>query len=208
MTAPRIIESLFVEGPAGRLEALFEEPDRGPVREVVLVCHPHPQHGGTMRNKVVHRLARALRHMGAAVLRFNYRGVNLSAGAYDHGIGEVEDARACWNWLVTRHPGVPRTIAGFSFGSRIALLLGCQEPAVDRVIAVGMPAAYMNDGLASRCPAQRCFIQSTGDALGPREQLQRWYDRLDPPKRILWVSARDHFFAGALDVFEETVKRL
>src|SRR6516162_485514 len=101
---PRRIESLMLNGPAGRLEALLEEPeDREPV-EAALVCHPHPQHGGTMHNKVVHRMARGLRAEGRAVLRMNYRGVNLSEGEYDQGVGEVEDARAALSWLLGRYP--------------------------------------------------------------------------------------------------------
>ena len=95
---PRRIESLFIDGPAGKLEALLEEPEDRDPRHAVLVCHPHPQHGGTMHNKVVYRIARGLRRAGAVVLRFNYRGVNLSEGAYDHGVGEVEDARAALDY--------------------------------------------------------------------------------------------------------------
>jgi alpha/beta superfamily hydrolase len=83
---PRRIESLFVDGPAGRLEALLEEPEEGEPREAALVCHPHPQHGGTMHNKVVYRIARGSAPSGAVVLRFNFRGVNQSAGSY----GEVK----------------------------------------------------------------------------------------------------------------------
>src|ERR1700685_1155531 len=122
----RRIESLFVPGPAGRLEAILEEPEDVAPIFAALVCHPHPQHGGTMHNKVVHRIARALRTTGAAVLRFNYRGGNLSEGAYDHGEGEREDARAALTYLRTRYPDLPFTIAGFSFGSRIALRLACE----------------------------------------------------------------------------------
>ena len=82
----------------GRLEALLEEPDEVEAREATLVCHLHPKYGGTMRNKVVYRLARGLRRTGSVVLRFNYRGVHLSEGAYDHGAGELDDARAAlWN---------------------------------------------------------------------------------------------------------------
>src|SRR5215210_6192989 len=89
----RKIETHMIPGPAGRLEALLEEPDEGAAHFGALVCHPHPQHGGTMHNKVVYRLARGLRKAGGVVLRFNYRGVNLSEGVYDHGNGETEDAR-------------------------------------------------------------------------------------------------------------------
>src|SRR5438132_8975087 len=104
---PRKIESLFLEGPAGRLEALLEEPEDGEPRETALVCHPHPQHGGTMHNKVVYRIARGLRRAGAVVLRFNYRGVNLSEGEYAHGEGELEDAQAALSYLRERYPRLP-----------------------------------------------------------------------------------------------------
>src|SRR6202050_5829357 len=114
----RKIESLFLAGPAGRLEALMEEPETGDAAGAVLVCHPHPQHGGTMHNKVVYRMARGLRRAGAVVLRFNYRGVNLSQGQYSNGIGETEDARAALAVLQSRYPALPFSLAGFSFGSR------------------------------------------------------------------------------------------
>src|SRR4030088_622954 len=122
----RRIESLMLPGFAGKLEALLEEPENEEPRQAVLVCHPHPQHGGTMHNKVVYRIARAMRNTGAAVLRFNYRGVNLSEGVYDRGDGEVEDARSALSVLRARYPDLPYTLAGFSFGSRIILKLGCE----------------------------------------------------------------------------------
>ena len=92
--------------------------------EAALVCHPHPQHGGTMHNKVVHRLARGLRKAGCVVLRFNFRGVNLSEGEYGHGIGETDDARTALWELRNRYPHLPVLVGGFSFGSRVALTGG------------------------------------------------------------------------------------
>src|SRR5580698_353088 len=152
---PRRIESLFVDGPAGRLEALLEEPEDQEPSHAVLVCHPHPQHGGTMHNKVVYRIARGLRRSGAVVLRFNYRGVNLSEGQYDHGIGEAEDARTALEYLRGRYPDLPFTLAGFSFGSRIALQLGCELSGVARVIAVGFPAMYPENVRLGQCDVPR-----------------------------------------------------
>src|SRR5881409_1462233 len=136
---PRRIEAMMIDGPAGRLEALLEEPENGTPVEAALVCHPHPQHGGTMHNKVVYRIARGLRGAGAVVLRFNYRGVNLSEGEYAHGEGELEDARTSLAYLRSRYPALPFTLAGFSFGSRIVLRLGCERIGARRVIAVGFP---------------------------------------------------------------------
>ncbi len=100
----RKIESLFIPSPAGRLEAILEEPESETPVEAALVCHPHPQHGGTMHNKVVYRIARGLRRAGAVVLRFNYRGVNLSEGTYADGEGELDDARAALALLRERYP--------------------------------------------------------------------------------------------------------
>src|SRR6266852_5076305 len=109
---PRRIKSLFINGPAGKLEALLEEPEDRAPSQAALICHPHPQHGGTMHNKVVYRIARGMRRAGAAVLRFNYRGVNLSEGAYAHGEGELDDARAALAYLRQRYPDLPLTLAG------------------------------------------------------------------------------------------------
>ncbi len=199
----RKIESLFLSGPAGRLEALLEEPDGLP-REAALVCHPHPQHGGTMHNKVVYRIARGLRRAGAAVLRFNYRGVNLSEGVYDEGEGELEDARVALTYLGERYPDLPFTLAGFSFGSRIALRLGCEKEA-RRVIAVGFPVGYKDSSGLESCTIPRLFIQSTHDQFGPAAELTSLVAALPEPKRLVLVDASDHFFAGGLEKLEEVV---
>ena len=200
---PRRIESFFIEGPAGKLEALLEEPEHGEPREAALVCHPHPQHGGTMHNKVVYRMARGLRHTGSVVLRFNYRGVNLSEGGYDNGNGETDDARVALGVLRERYPNLPFTIAGFSFGSRIALRLACEDPHPRGAILVGFPRAYQQD--APQCPVPRIFIHSTHDRYGPREPMQSWFDSIAEPKKLIWVEAKDHFFAGELDAFEKAL---
>ena len=200
----RKIESLFLEGPAGRLEALLEEPDDAP-RCAVLVCHPHPLHGGTMHNKVVYRMARGLRRAGAVVLRFNFRGVNLSEGVHGHGIGEVEDARAVLQLLRARFPALPYSLAGFSFGSRIVLQLGCELGDAEMLLAVGFPAKFDDSRALGHCTTSRVFIHSTHDQFGPVPDMQAYFAGLNEPKRLVWVEAQDHFFAGALDAFEEAV---
>ena len=205
---PRKIETLFLGGPAGRLEALLEEPEAEAPREAALVCHPHPRFGGTMHNKVVYRLARGLRHSGAVVLRFNFRGVNLSEGSYDEGIGEVEDARAALEFLRARYPGLPFSLAGFSFGSRVILRLGCEPVGASRLIAAGFPASYRDSAALGHCGVPRIFVQSTNDQYGPRPAMQSYFDGLSGDKRLIWVDAKDHFFAGALDELEATVTGL
>jgi hypothetical protein len=207
---PRRIESLFLDGPAGRLEALLEEPDDGAPREAALVCHPHPRHGGTMHTKAVYRIARGLRSAGAVVLRFNYRGVNLSEGEYAHGEGELADARAALAYLRGRYPALPFTLAGFSFGSRIVLRLGCEGKSREgagarRVIAVGFPTVYKDRSYLENCTVPRIFIQSTRDQYGPISELEPLVASLPDPKKLILVDAADHFFAGALPELEREI---
>src|ERR1700734_4221619 len=201
----RKIESLLIDGPAGKLEAVLEEPEGSAPLEAVLVCHPHPQHGGTMHNKVVYRIARAMRRAGAVVLRFNYRGVNLSEGQYDHGVGEVEDARAALTLLRSRYPDLPFSLAGFSFGSRIILKLGCEIGNPNRLIAVGFPANLPGNESIGQCPVPKTFIVSRNDQFCAVPSMESYFAALAEPKEMIWIDAQDHFFGGALDQLEEKV---
>lgn len=205
---PRRIETLFLTGPAGKLEALLEEPEHTEPVEAALVCHPHPQHGGTMHNKVVYRIARGLRKAGCVVLRFNYRGVNLSEGEYADSIGETEDARSALEVLRQRYQHLPLLAAGFSFGSRIALRLGVDEPGVGRAIAVGFPTTYPNREYVSEVRVPKYFIQSTNDEFGPEPDMIAFYETLPEPKRLTWVAAADHFFRDNLDGLEDAVQEI
>jgi uncharacterized protein len=205
---PRRLESLFLAGAAGRLEALLEEPEGAPPREAAVVCHPHPQYGGTMHNKVVHRLARGLRKAGCVVLRFNYRGVNLSAGEYAGEIGETEDARVALHDLQARYPELPLLAAGFSFGSRVVLRLASQEQIIGRVVPVGFPTRVAERRFAYEVHVPKYFVQSTNDEFSPRADFTPLFESFPEPKHLDWVEAADHFFSGALDCFEAVVQRI
>jgi len=178
-----------------------------------------------MHNKVVYRIARGLRRAGAVVLRFNYRGVNLSEGEYAHGEGETADARVALAYLRERYPELPFTLAGFSFGSRIALRLACEEPEcakpegedaetnppstkARRVIAVGFPTVYRDRSYLDGCTVPRVFVQSTYDEFGPVVDLRAIVDALPEPRKMLMVEAQDHFFAGALEQLENEIAAL
>ena len=203
----RRIETLQLSGPAGKLEALLEEPEDSEPVEAAVVCHPHPQFGGTMHNKVVYRIARGLRKTGCVVLRFNYRGVNLSEGQYDRGVGETEDARQVLRELEKRYPSLPPLVAGFSFGSRVALRLAAGEETIRRVIAVGFPTRIAGrDPLATAVP--KYFVQSTNDEFGPQTELADFYRTVPEPKQLIWVPAEDHFFRNSLDAFETVIERI
>jgi uncharacterized protein len=211
---PRRIESHLIEGPAGKLEALLEEPESGETGEACLVCHPHPLFGGTMHNKVVYRIARGMRRAGAVVLRFNFRGVGRSEGVHDQGVGEVEDARAALEFLRERYPGMPYSLAGFSFGARIIMKLGCSlaletsAPRPRRLIAAGFPTHAGRFEYLASCAVPKYFIQSTIDEHGPKEELQSAFVTFAEPKGLEFIEAGDHFFAGALEKFEDAVARL
>jgi alpha/beta superfamily hydrolase len=203
---PRKIESFLLKGPAGALEALLEEPEEEEPREACLVCHPHPLYGGTLHNKVVHRMARALRHSGAAVLRFNFRGAGSSRGKHAGYAGGVQDARAALEWVRGRYPELPYSLAGFSFGAGVILTLGCGLEDAGLLLAAGLPTRGDAVPGLERCFTPKVFIQSTNDEYGPKHELEAVYSRAGEPKTLLWVAAKDHFFNGALDQFEETVR--
>jgi alpha/beta superfamily hydrolase len=204
---PRRIESLLIDGPAGKLEALLEEPEQESAaapREACLVCHPHPLFGGTMHNKVVYRIARGMRRAGAVVLRFNFRGVGRSEGVHGQGVGEVEDARAALGFLRQRYPDLPYSLAGFSFGSRVILQLGCSL-GPSRLVAVGFPTRTGQFDYLAACAIPKYFVQSTNDEFGPKKELEAAFRGFAGPKRIEFIEAADHFFAGALDDLEEAI---
>ena len=207
MGPPRRIESYLLDGAAGKVESLLEEPET-PATGVCLICHPHPLYGGTMRNKVVHRIAKAMRRSGSVVLRFNFRGVGSSQGAHDEGVGELADARLLMEWLRARYPGLPHSVAGFSFGSRIALELGCSLTGTRRVVAVGFPTRKGDYEFLKTCTVSKIFVQSTVDEYGPRPELESLYRSFAEPKQIHWIDGGDHFFRDDLDALEEKIYQL
>jgi uncharacterized protein len=206
----RRIESLALAGPAGQLESLLEEPGDSEPRLAVVVCHPHPLYGGTMHNKVVYRIARGLRAAGAVVLRFNFRGVGQSHGEHGHMAGEIEDARAALNYLRARYAELPFALAGFSFGSRAIMHLGCETGGeangAQFLLAAGFATRMGPVDFLAECQTPKIFIHSTHDEFGPRPDFERMYAQVAEPKQLVWIEAADHFFAGALEELEARVK--
>lgn len=208
MTCPgasRLV-ALELPGPAGPLEALLQECDvaAGP-RLAALICHPHPLHGGTLHNKVVHRVAAALHARGATTLRFNFRGVGRSAGSYDRGEGELADARAALRWLRERVPGVPVVVAGFSFGAWVAARLAGVEPAVGTLVLLGPPVAAYDFSLLRTLAVPKLVVQGGRDEVCPPADLEAVLPTWAPPCRLRLVEGASHFFdrrlgelAGAL----------
>jgi uncharacterized protein len=198
-------ESFEFAGPAGRLEAILMNPETAPVAAAV-VCHAHPLHGGMMHFKVVFRAAKALQEQGLAVLRFNFRGVGLSEGSHDDGVGEQEDARAALGELERRFPGLPLVLGGFSFGSVVALRVAARDARVRAVFALGFPLVRFGDASTLQGPSQpRLFVQGEQDQFGAGETLRALVEPLPPPRELVIVAGASHFFDGRLDAVQGAV---
>ena len=194
-----------IEGPAGRLEALLDEPNTP--RAAVVLAHPHPQHGGTMHNKVIYRAAKALKGIDCAVLRFNFRGVGSSEGSWDEGQGEMDDFRGGIDWVANRYPGVSVWAAGFSFGAWIALTVGALDPRVDLLLGIGAPTTC--DLATFRASTKPKFlIHGEGDELFPLQDVWRLYAELEEPKELAVIENADHLFDGRVSEVGSTIGEL
>lgn len=191
---------VVIDGPVGQLEALYL--DSPEPRGLALICHPNPVQGGTMLNKVVSTLQRTARDAGYITLRFNYRGVGASAGSHDMGTGEVDDAHAAAGWLRAKHPELPITLLGFSFGGFVAASLGGRlEAEGENLARLFMVApAVMRLGSQDQLP-QHCaltLIQPESDEVIDPQLVYDWSEALDRPHELLKVAECGHFFHGKL----------
>lgn len=204
MSKPPYSERLFIAGPAGRLEAILElSAEHSPLGSVV-VCHPHPQHGGTMHNKVAHTLARAFVQLGYAALRFNFRGIENSEGEYDEGMGELDDALAAISWMRARDPGARLWLAGFSFGAAIAVDAAV-DTAVDGLVSVAPAITRYASGPLAQPECPWLIIQGDQDELVDVEKTVEWVNGLLPGPELLIISGAEHFFHGRLVELREAV---
>ena len=198
--APRI-ETLSIAGPAGTLEAVLRAP-AGEATRSALLCHPHPLYGGSLHNPVVFRAARALHRLGFATLRFNFRGVGRSAGAFDSGKGEREDARAA---LAARLPGLPVTLLGYSFGAWVGFEAAAADPRVADLIGIGMPLALWSFDSLKRIDKPILVVQGSEDAFGPLPAVSRLVAEIGPRARLAVLRGAGHSFEGELGKLEETL---
>ena len=199
--------AVFIDGPVGQIEALYlDVPD---AHGVALICHPNPVQGGTMLNKVISTLQRTARDAGLVTLRFNYRGVGASAGSHDMGAGEVDDAQAACAWLRARHPELPLTLLGFSFGGFVAASLSgrlhAQGEALQRLfmIAPAVMRLGADDALAQDCALT--VVQPDADEVVDPALVYEWSDTLSRPHELLKVAECGHFFHGKLTDLKDLV---
>ncbi len=182
---------IFFPGPAGRLQALYKEGAED--RPAVVVCHPHPRFGGTMRNKVVYWMARAFEEAGCSVLRFNFRGVEQSEGHWDAGHGEVEDAQAALNWLQEMHPDSPLWLAGFSFGTYAGLQAARNDSRVERMFAVAPAVNLWDFSFLDGDTRPLTVVSGTADELVPFASVEAWVAK-HPHINFQVIEGAGHFF--------------
>jgi uncharacterized protein len=191
--------NFFLQGKAGRLEAMLWTAPPRDSGLVALVCHPHPLFGGTMHNKVVYRTAKALHGRNIPVLRFNFRGAGLSEGQHDRGQGEQDDVRTALDFLAREFPHRPILLAGFSFGSWVGLRVGCKDRRVTRAVALGIPVNNSDLSYLRDCAKLKLIIQGSQDQFGSRANVEALFATMADPKRLVMVEGADHFFVGKLD---------
>jgi alpha/beta superfamily hydrolase len=201
------LRSFFLQGHAGRLEALLNE-GRSDAPFATLICHPHPLGGGTMHNKVVYHAAKVFTALGWPVLRFNFRGTGLSEGLHD-GHAEVDDARTALDWL-TQEFGKPIVAAGFSFGAATGLKAASTYPDMRGFAALGLPTHadgrdYHYPWLAS-CTFPKLFLSGDHDQYAPAAQLTSVVGSAPDPKQYELIPGGDHFFTGHLEAMQAALR--
>jgi len=202
------IRSLFLDGRAGRIEALLNSGAEN-ATHAALVCHPHPMFGGTMHNKVVFPAMKALNTFGFPALRFNFRGAGLSQGEHDYGEGEADDVRVAIEWL-DHEFHLPFIFAGFSFGAAVGLRVACEDDRVKACVGLGVPVRPVDERsydleFLRTCGKPKLFVSGSRDQFGPRVQLEEMARMAADPKKLVIIESADHFFEGRLKEMREAI---
>jgi hypothetical protein len=208
MTTAHDSRSFFLEGPAGRLEAILWTPStlarhRPPLAAVV--CHPHPLFGGTMHNKVIYQTAKSLDALGLPVLRFNFRGAGLSEGKHDRGNGEQDDVRSALDFLKEKFPDIPVLLAGFSFGAWTGLRVGCADERVSHLIGLGIPVNSTDFSFLRACHKPKLFVHGSNDEHGAIAKVKALVASLPGENHLVVIDGVDHFFAGKLNELDAAI---
>ncbi len=193
---------VIFNGPAGRIEGRYHH-QKTPNSPVALVLHPHPQFGGTMNNPVTYALFQSFVNRGFSVLRFNFRGVGRSQGAFDAGIGELSDAAAALDWLQSQNPDAPQCwIGGFSFGAWIAMQVLMRRPEIEGFISVAPPANMYDFTFLAPCPSSGIIIQGKADEVVTPPAVQKLVDKLKTQRHItidhVEIDGANHFFESEM----------
>ncbi|MEM7226099.1 MAG: alpha/beta hydrolase [Pseudomonadota bacterium] len=201
---------VIFNGPEGRLEGRYQH-NRSDTAPIALMLHPHPQHGGTMNNKVVYTLYHAFVSQGFSVLRFNFRGVGRSQGDYDRGEGELSDAASALDWLQTFNQNATTCwIAGFSFGAWIGMQLLMRRPEISGFISISPPANMYDFSFLAPCPSSGMVIQGDQDEIVPEPAVAKLVDKLGHQRDLeidyRIIKGANHFYQNHIDELDSNVK--
>lgn len=213
----------YIPGPAGRLEALVDNPAARcttsgtsaggaeaarPPRAAIVLGHPHPLYGGSMHTKVLFQAAKAFCRLGVAVLRFNFRGVGTSEGTFDNGLGEVEDYWAAVEFMARRYPDVDLWAGGVSFGAWVAMTAGANDDRVKRLIGLAPPVGLYDFSLVARSTKPKFFVNGELDEVCPIKALREFYGHAEEPKELVVIEGADHLFEGHVTEVTEAIEGL
>ena len=197
-------QRMFIEGPAGRLESLYQRGQGGDMPAVV-VCHPHPLFGGTMRNKVVYWIARVFEELGCPVVRFNFRGVEQSEGVWDEGQGEAEDAAAVFDWMEEQHPDAPLWLAGFSFGNYAGLQAARHDERIVSLFAIAPAVNIWPFDFMEGETRPLTVVQGTEDEIVPFHAVEEWVKHL-PHASFHAINGAGHFFPDHMHQLQDALR--
>ncbi len=200
---------VIISGPAGRIEGKYHQ-SLNPKAPVALVLHPHPLHGGTMNNKITYNLYKTFVNNGFSVLRINFRGVGKSQGKFDNGAGELLDATAVMNWLHDQNmESSDFWVAGFSFGSWIALQLVMRRPEIENYVLIAPPVAKYDFNFIVPCASNGLVVQGDKDEISKEIDSAKLVEKLSARDgaEIIYktVGGADHFFKNHLEEFDAIV---
>jgi uncharacterized protein len=201
---------VIINGPEGRIEGRYQH-SKEPSAPIALLLHPHPQHGGTMNNKIVYALYRAFVRRGFSTLRFNFRGVGRSQGTFDRGEGELSDAASALDWLQTYNPNAAGCwIGGFSFGAWIGMQLLMRRPEIDSFISIAPPASMYDFTFLAPCPSSGLIVHGDQDEIVPIESVQKLVNKLSHQRDIKIdyriVKGANHFFTTHMEDLVQAIE--
>jgi alpha/beta superfamily hydrolase len=214
---------LEIQGPAGTLEALLEEPAEtravGPdgllqsgrgeqPRAAVVLGHPHTGYGGTMHTKALYHAAKALVRIGCVVLRLNFRGAGASAGQFDNGVGELDDFRVALDALAARYATMPIWAGGMSFGAWVAMTVGAEDPRVTTLVGIAPPIGRYDFEKVRTSAKAKFFVQGERDEICPLKEMREFYARAAEPKELVVIDGADHLFDGKVGEVGDAIEDL
>ena len=200
---------VIINGPEGRLQGRYQ-PAKAADAPIALILHPHPQHGGTMNNKIVYTAYQTFVKRGYATLRFNFRGVGRSLGTFDRGEGELSDAASALDWVQSYNPNAKACwITGFSFGAWIGMQLLMRRPEISGFISISPPANLYDFSFLAPCPKSGMILHGDKDDVVPHEAVGQLVEKLARQKGVVidyrLQKGLDHFYLNKMDVIEKNI---